>query len=83
MQVLPVYRGALLCFFWVSLLFSASFCHGSTVQKVEVVGIGECADCKQNNIKISQAFSGTVFLSDALHFLFSILEKAHEWLLFK
>ncbi len=59
MQVLPVYRGALLCFFWVSLLFSASFCHGSsTVQKVEVVGIGECADCKQNNIKTSQAFSG-------------------------
>ncbi|RVW96542.1 Proline-rich protein 2 [Vitis vinifera] len=55
MQVLPISRGALLCF-WVSLLFSASFCHGS-VQKVEVVGIGECADCKQRNIKTSQAFS--------------------------
>lgn len=60
MQVLPISRGALLCF-WVSLLFSASFCHGS-VQKVEVVGIGECADCKQRNIKTSQAFSGTIFL---------------------
>ncbi|GAV91148.1 Pollen_Ole_e_I domain-containing protein [Cephalotus follicularis] len=43
--------------FSLFLLFAASFCHGDT-DTVEVVGIGECADCSQSNIKTSQAFSG-------------------------
>ncbi|KAJ8766972.1 hypothetical protein K2173_012447 [Erythroxylum novogranatense] len=46
MEIL-VPRGALVCFFYVSLLFAAT-----------VVGIGECADCAQNDIKTSHAFSG-------------------------
>ncbi|KAK4856183.1 hypothetical protein QYF36_014950 [Acer negundo] len=60
MRVLPVSREALLCFL-VSLLISANLYHGNNDQsRVEVVGIGECADCAENNIKASQAFSGWV-----------------------
>lgn len=48
------------------LLVSVSFCYGDDPpylppmvdQTVEVVGLGECADCKESNIKTSQAFSG-------------------------
>ncbi|KAF5727838.1 proline-rich protein 4 isoform X1 [Tripterygium wilfordii] len=47
MRILP----ALLCLF-----FAASFCYADNT--VEVVGIAECADCAQNNIKASQALSG-------------------------
>ncbi|XP_038706340.1 proline-rich protein 4-like isoform X1 [Tripterygium wilfordii] len=42
---------ALLCLF-----FAVSFCYADNT--VEVVGIAECADCAQNNIKASQALSG-------------------------
>ncbi|KAJ7978573.1 proline-rich protein 4-like [Quillaja saponaria] len=57
MRIFPFCRGALLCF-WLSLFFAAvSFCYGDH-SAVEVVGIGECSDCNQNNIKSSHAFSG-------------------------
>ena len=57
MQIFTQRQGALLCF-WLSLLFvAANFCYGDH-STVEVVGLGECADCKENNIKTSQAFSG-------------------------
>ncbi|KAJ0009754.1 hypothetical protein Pint_34378 [Pistacia integerrima] len=63
MRILSASREALLCFL-VSLLFSASFCHGSSADKTtttslfEVVGSGECADCSDTNFKTSQAVSG-------------------------
>ncbi|XP_022853459.1 proline-rich protein 4-like isoform X3 [Olea europaea var. sylvestris] len=56
MWVHPLCRGAILGFF-VYLLFAASFCRGDE-KTIEVVGVGECADCKENNIKTSQAVSG-------------------------
>ncbi|KAL2512370.1 Proline-rich protein 2 [Abeliophyllum distichum] len=37
--------------------FVLCFCYASE-KKIEVVGIAECADCKERNIKSSQAFSG-------------------------
>ncbi|KAK3412652.1 proline-rich protein 4 [Eucalyptus grandis] len=52
MRIVP----ALLCCL-VPLLFAARICLGDE-DKVEVVGIGECADCKRNNINAKQAFSG-------------------------
>ncbi|XP_022135775.1 proline-rich protein 4-like [Momordica charantia] len=45
-------------FLCVLFLFAATFCHGSDLTTVEVVGFGECADCHKNNIKTSHAFSG-------------------------
>lgn len=48
---------ALLCCL-VSLLFAARFCQGDD-DNVEVLGIGECADCERNHIDAKQAFSGT------------------------
>jgi hypothetical protein len=56
MRILPVFRGALLCFY-VSLVFAAEFCYADD-STAEVVGIGECADCAQSNIKTVHAFSG-------------------------
>lgn len=56
MRILPVFRGALLCFY-VSLVFAAAFCYADD-STAEVVGIGECADCAQSNIKTVHAFSG-------------------------
>ncbi|KAK6121428.1 hypothetical protein DH2020_044830 [Rehmannia glutinosa] len=53
MRVHSLFRGFLL----LSLLFVVSFCNADD-QAFEVVGIGECADCKENNFKTSQAFSG-------------------------
>ncbi|XP_057501042.1 proline-rich protein 4-like [Actinidia eriantha] len=50
-------RGAFLGF-WVVLLVATGFCHGDNKAVLEVVGIGECADCTVNNIETSQAFSG-------------------------
>ncbi|KAI6701109.1 hypothetical protein NL676_015433 [Syzygium grande] len=47
---------ALLCCL-VSLLFAARFCQGDE-DNVEVLGIGECADCERNHIDAKQAFSG-------------------------
>jgi hypothetical protein len=62
MRILPVFRGALLCFY-VSLVFAAEFCYADD-STAEVVGIGECADCAQSNIKTVHAFSGKhVFLA--------------------
>ncbi|KAF8013564.1 hypothetical protein BT93_I1420 [Corymbia citriodora subsp. variegata] len=52
MRICPV----LLCCL-VPLLFAARFCQGDK-EKVEVVGVGECADCARNNIDAKQAFSG-------------------------
>ena len=51
------------------LLLSSSLCYG-IAKTVEVVGFGECADCKENNIKTSQALSGTMnyFAYDFMHF---------------
>lgn len=60
MRILPVYRGVLLGFSLSLLLFTASFCHADE-KAVEVVGIGECTDCAENNVKSSHAFSGTIF----------------------
>ncbi|KAK8699066.1 hypothetical protein V6N13_115163 [Hibiscus sabdariffa] len=51
MKILPFRGGALVCCFFLSLLFA----DGKTV---EVVGVGECADCAENNLETSQAFSG-------------------------
>ncbi|XP_021900510.1 proline-rich protein 4 [Carica papaya] len=56
--VLPVCRGALLCFF-LGLLFVSVFCHASDKKVVvEVVGNGDCAGCVESKIKPSHAFSG-------------------------
>ncbi|KAI7728946.1 hypothetical protein M8C21_007641, partial [Ambrosia artemisiifolia] len=49
-------RGFVLGFLLV-LFFSGSLCYGSD-NIVEVVGFGECADCKETNIKTSQALLG-------------------------
>lgn len=64
MRGLPGFRGAFLCF-CVCLFFTADFCQAEK-KTVEVIGSGECADCAQNNFKISQAFSG-VFILHILH----------------
>lgn len=50
-------------------LLSSSLCYG-IAKTVEVVGFGECADCKENNIKTSQVLSGTMnyFAYDFMHF---------------
>lgn len=45
--------------FLIGFLLVGSFCYGNA-NSVEVVGFGECADCKENNIKTSQALSGTM-----------------------
>lgn len=49
------------CFLIFFLLFASTFCHGSDLTTVEVVGVGECADCYKNNIKTNHAFSGSKF----------------------
>ncbi|KAI3409438.1 uncharacterized protein J3R85_019332, partial [Psidium guajava] len=41
----------------VFLLLAATICHGEDTT-VEVVGVMECSDCAQSNVKPSQAFSG-------------------------
>lgn len=51
-------RGSFLLLF---LLVSGSLCYGNA-KNVEVVGIGECADCKENNIDTIHAVSGTLSL---------------------
>ncbi|MFS7979508.1 hypothetical protein Hanom_Chr10g00928101 [Helianthus anomalus] len=50
-------KSAFLLGFLLVLFFSGNFCYG-TANTVEVVGFGECVDCKENNIKASQALSG-------------------------
>ncbi|KAA8536014.1 hypothetical protein F0562_028492 [Nyssa sinensis] len=50
-------RRALLGFWLLFLIFAVSFCYGDD-KTVEVVGIGECADCAESNVKASEAFSG-------------------------
>ncbi|XVE48908.1 hypothetical protein DITRI_Ditri01bG0039500 [Diplodiscus trichospermus] len=57
MQILPLRGSALVCFL-ASLLFVASFGDADGEKTVEVVGVGECADCAENNFETSQAFSG-------------------------
>ncbi|MCD7466359.1 hypothetical protein HAX54_002983 [Datura stramonium] len=39
------------------LLFAVSFCY-AVDETIQVVGFGECADCKESNIKNVHAFSG-------------------------
>ncbi|GFP85946.1 proline-rich protein 4 [Phtheirospermum japonicum] len=39
------------------ILFAVNLCSAND-KSFEVVGTGECADCKENNFKTSQAFSG-------------------------
>lgn len=63
MRIHTLCRGVILAL-WVSLIFSASLCYADD-QTVEVVGISECADCAQRNIKDTQAYSG-----DILYFVF-------------
>ncbi|XP_038888565.1 proline-rich protein 4-like [Benincasa hispida] len=46
------------CFLSFFLLLASAFCHGTDLTTVEVVGVGECADCHKNNIKTNHAFSG-------------------------
>jgi hypothetical protein len=54
-----MHQRALVCL-WLSVCFLVlGFCYGDH-STVEVVGLGECADCEKNNIKTSQAFSGTL-----------------------
>lgn len=60
MRVHSLCRGALLGL-WVFFLL-ATFCSADD-NKVEVVGLGECADCKDGNIKTRQAVSGTILFS--------------------
>lgn len=48
------------------LLTTASFCYGDQ-KTVEVVGISECSDCHQNNIKNSHAFKGLKVTIDCKH----------------
>ncbi|XP_039065855.1 proline-rich protein 4-like [Hibiscus syriacus] len=55
MQILPVPGGALVCFFLYLFIVGFSNAGGKTL---EVVGVGECADCAENNLETSQAFSG-------------------------
>ena len=38
----------------------STFCYGDH-KIVEVVRLGECADCEQSNIKTKHAFTGMVF----------------------
>ncbi|KAK9108697.1 hypothetical protein Sjap_016757 [Stephania japonica] len=58
MRVLPQ-RGGPILGFWVSLLLAlVTFCYCSDKTVVEVVGVAECSDCAQYNIKSSQALSG-------------------------
>ncbi len=44
--------------FWLVLVLGTSFCYEDEKSVIEVVGIGECADCAKSNIKTSQALSG-------------------------
>ncbi|KAL3843400.1 hypothetical protein ACJIZ3_000803 [Penstemon smallii] len=46
------------CIFLLSLLLSILSLSWAEEKTFEVVGIGECADCKENNIKTTQAFTG-------------------------
>ncbi|KAE8719117.1 hypothetical protein F3Y22_tig00109972pilonHSYRG00041 [Hibiscus syriacus] len=55
MQILPVRGVALVCFFLYLFIVGFSNVGGKTV---EVVGVGDCADCAENNLETSQAFSG-------------------------
>ncbi|GAV77439.1 LOW QUALITY PROTEIN: Pollen_Ole_e_I domain-containing protein, partial [Cephalotus follicularis] len=57
MRVVSITHGALLCFLMSFLLYASSFCHCKD-NSVEVVGIGECADCEEKDIKSIQAYSG-------------------------
>lgn len=59
MQVYLVCRLEILLGFLLILLFSGSLCYGDD-KVVEVVGIGECGDCKESNIKSSHALSGNI-----------------------
>lgn len=42
------------------LLFAVTFCY-AVDKTIQVVGTGECADCKESNIKTTHAFSGMHF----------------------
>nr|GMC81144.1 proline-rich protein 4-like [Ipomoea batatas] len=52
-------RGILLGFLLSLFLVNVSFCYADQGddKTVQVVGFGECADCKENNIQTTQAFS--------------------------
>lgn len=53
-------RGVILGF-WVVLVFGTSLCYGDDKNVLEVVGMGECADCAESNIETSHAFSGKYY----------------------
>lgn len=70
MRIHSTCQEVLLGFLVVVLLFSGSnlFCYGSTSDKtIEVVGVAECADCKDSNIKTSHAVSGLRVTVDCKH----------------
>lgn len=56
MRIRCISRGVALSFL-VTLLVSVNLCYGDE-KTAEVVGLGECADCKESNIKTSLAVSG-------------------------
>ncbi|KAG9135025.1 hypothetical protein Leryth_011532 [Lithospermum erythrorhizon] len=57
MSFFPIFRGALLSFLAVLAVIATTQCHADE-QMIEVVGIGECADCKEQKIQTNHAFSG-------------------------
>lgn len=58
MQLFKERQGTLVCFWLLSLFFVVRGSNYENHRTVEVVGLGECGDCRQNNIKSSHAFSG-------------------------
>ncbi|KAH1252041.1 Proline-rich protein 2 [Glycine max] len=58
MQIFIGRQGALVCFWLLSVFFVVTGFNNEEHRTVEVVGLGECADCRQNNIKNNHAFSG-------------------------
>ncbi|KAI8031560.1 hypothetical protein LOK49_LG01G00894 [Camellia lanceoleosa] len=63
MRIQSFCRGTIVGF-WLVVLFATSFCYGGDKTVLEVVGIGECADCAESNIETSQAFSGAFWTKD-------------------
>lgn len=43
---------------FLSLALAVSFCYANDDKVVEVVGVGECADCAKNKFDTKQAFLG-------------------------
>ncbi|GAA0160745.1 hypothetical protein LIER_44136 [Lithospermum erythrorhizon] len=57
MSCFPVSKGSLLGFLVVLVLVAATQCHAEE-QVIEVVGVGECAGCKELKVQTNHAFPG-------------------------